>query len=506
MTSFHFLQPWWLLTLPLCLLLAWWLKAPRSVWHRIMDKPFARAMIIRRSNPPLRLVPWIIALAGIALAGPSWHKQLPDGVTPQSNVMIILQQDFSMLAQDLPPNRHQRMQHKLMLLMQQMPGSRFGLIVYRNGAWLTTPLTRDPAFYALFLNAQQPTLMPEGEGEGLRAALALADKSLPATPRSMVLVADTLAPDEAAWLGQQSYPLQLWVPGTARGGALPETYAQRGIDTRLNVSRFSQIRDNGIPVTLASGTDDDDISAIRKHIQTSLTQQENHRHDLPWHNSGYWLAVPILFLVLFWRRQGMLVVLLAFTLSGLPSDARSAWLDAWISPDIQGQRAFKAGHYAEAAQHYQDPLRQGIAFYYARDFSAASAAFLQAPLTPENLVWLANSLAQQKKWQQALNTYDQALSLRPDWQIAQHNRALIADIIMKLRQQERDRQAEQGKEKNYDPDEVKNDLKKDQGAEQKDLQPIARAALQVNQWYENLTVSPGGLLENFYRSSGPEAP
>ena len=130
------------------------------------------------------------------------------------------------------------------------------------------------------------------------------------------------------------------MPGTARGGSLPPDYAQRGIDTRLNVARFSQLRDSGISVTLASASDDKNIAAIRQQIESSLTQQENHRQDLPWHNSGYWLVVPLLCLVLLWRRQGMLVLLVTLTLAGVPSDARAAWLDAWISPDMQGQRAF----------------------------------------------------------------------------------------------------------------------------------------------------------------------
>jgi tetratricopeptide (TPR) repeat protein len=45
------------------------------------------------------------------------------------------------------------------------------------------------------------------------------------------------------------------------------------------------------------------------------------------------------------------------------------------------------------------------------------------------LLWTGNSYAQQKQWQQALNSYDRALSLRPDWQLAQGNRAKIAAII-----------------------------------------------------------------------------
>lgn len=117
-----------------------------------------------------------------------------------------------------------------------------------------------------------------------------------------------------------------------------------------------------------------------------------------------------------------------------PAGHAASWLDAWVSPDIQGQQAFARGDYTTAAQHFTDPLRQGIAWYRAENYPAATVAFHQAEQTPEVLLWTGNSYAQQKQWQQALNSYDRALSLRPDWQLAQDNRAKIAAIIMQLRQ------------------------------------------------------------------------
>jgi len=89
--------------------------------------------------------------------------------------------------------------------------------------------------------------------------------------------------------------------------------------------------------------------------------------------------------------------------------------------------------------------------------------------------------------------------------MAQENRAKIAHIIMQLRQKERERQADQHEQKDEDPDAIKHDLKPDQGVNQLDMKPIA-AAPSAEQWYSNLTLSPGGLLENLYRSAPAEAP
>lgn len=508
MSDFHFLYPWRLLALVLTPLLFLLNRGTRSAWTQIMDRAFAQALIKQQRSPWRTMLPWMFALGVIALAAPSWQKEQPAALTPQTNVMFILQQDLSMLASDLPPSRHQRMQHKITSLLAQLPGTRAGLVVYRGAAFLTTPLTDDQDFFSLFLNAQQPTQLPDDAGSGLQAAIRLAQQNLPSAvdqPRSLILVADNLSAADAAWLAKQTLPIQVWVPGTAHGGRLPDELAASGIDTRLNVARFSQLRDNGVPVTLA-GNDDQDLKTLVSHIQQDVTAQQQARQDLHWKDSGYLLVAPLLLMLLLWRQQLLCLALLLLPLTFYAPVSHAAWLDAWISPDKQGQLAFDRGDYSQAAEHFDDPVRRGIALYYARDFVAATAAFRDAPATAESLLWLGNCYAQQKQWQQALNRYDEALSLRPDWAMAQQNRAKVADIVMQLQQKERERQDEQRKEADESPDEIKQDLKKNQGVNQKDMQPLDKAAPQVNQWYDNLSLSPGGLLENLYHSPPAEAP
>lgn len=501
MSDFHFIYPWRLLGLLLVPALLFLSASGASAWQRIMEKPFSRALIRNRQQRLKQVLPWLFALGIVALAGPAWQRQMPAALTPESNVMIVLQQDLAMYAGDMAPSRHARMQAKIAALMSQLPGARFGLAVYASQAFLTTPLTQDPQFYTLFLNAQTPALLPEGEGSGLKEAIAIALDTLPSSPRNIVLVADTLTADEASWLATQDLPLQLWVPGTASGGALPEKYADRGVDTRLNVSRFQTLRDAGLPVTLAAG-DNSDIAVILSHLQQSVTQQNNARQDLHWKNSGWLLVIPMLLLLFFWQRQLICLACLVPALLWSPS-GHAAWLDAWVPPDVQGQWAFDRDDFRQAAAHFTDPLRQGIAWYQAGDFAAAVAAFRRAPQTPETLLWTGNALAGQKQWQPALERYDQALSLRPDWAIAQKNREKIASIIMQLRQKEREREQEQGDDMDDGPDKVVNDLQKNQGVKQKDIATVATAAPQVSQWYDNLQVSPAGLLESLYRNGPP---
>lgn len=502
MSDFHFIYPWRLLGLLIAVALVFMPYAQASAWTRMMDKPFAKALIIGRSKRLTQMLPWLFGLGVIALAGPTWQRELPAALTPESNVMVILQQDLAMYAQDFAPSRNERMQSKISTLMDNTPGARYGLVVYSNQAFVTTPLTQDSQFFSLFLHAQNPSLMPEGQGSGLKAAVELALKNMPQSPRSLILVADTLSPEDAAYLEKLDAPLQIWVPGTAAGGTLPESLASRGIDTRLNVERFSDVRDAGIPVTLVT-SDDSDLQVVQSHIKQAVTQQNNARSDLHWKNNGWLLAIPMLILLFFWRRQ---LICVLFTLPVLfwSPHSEAAWLDAWISPDIQGQHAFDKGEYQKAAEHFRDPLWQGIAWYNAGNFAAATTAFHRAPQTPEVLLWTGNALAQQKQWQAALDSYDQALSLRPDWKMALDNREKISHIVMQLRQKEREREQEQGDDMDDGPDKIVKDLKKGQGVKQKDIGSVDGNAPQLNQWFENLQVSPSGLLQNLYRNGAQE--
>lgn len=502
MSDFHFIYPWRLLGLLIAALLWYLPNVQASAWPRLMDKPFANALIIGRHKRLTQVLPWLFGFGVIALAGPTWQRELPATLTPESNVVVVMQQDLAMYAQDLAPSRNERMQSKISSLMENSPGARYGLVVYSSQAFVTTPLTQDPQFFSLFLHAQNPALLPEGPDSGLKQAMELAVKNSPQSPRSLILVTDTLSDADVAYLKKTDLPLQIWVPGTAAGGTLPEQYASRGIDTRLNVERFSAVRDAGIPVTLVT-SDDSDLSIVQSHVQQSVTQQNNARNDLHWKNSGWLLALPMLILLFFWRRQ-LICVALVMPMMFWSSHSEAAWLDAWVSPDVQGQHAFEKGDYSKAAEHFHDPLWQGIAWYHAGNYPAAATAFRRAPQTPETLLWTGNSLAQQKLWQDALDTYDQALSLRPDWKMALDNREKVAHIIMQLRQKQREAEQQQGDDADEGPDKIVKDLKKGQGVKQKDIGAVAGEAPQLNQWFENLQVSPSGLLESLYRNGAQE--
>lgn len=117
-------------------------------------------------------------------------------------------------------------------------------------------------------------------------------------------------------------------------------------------------------------------------------------------------------------------------LVGLPVSAAEAGAfrltDLFLTPDQQGQRLLEAGRYWEAAQRFTEPMRRGTALYRAGEFEAAATAFGQVD-TAEAALNRGNALILLGRYQGAVNAFDRALALRPDWPPAVGNRA-IAEV------------------------------------------------------------------------------
>ena len=99
------------------------------------------------------------------------------------------------------------------------------------------------------------------------------------------------------------------------------------------------------------------------------------------------------------------------------------WTQLWLTPDQQGQRHYRRKEYSEAAAAFRDPLWRGVSWYRAGEFEKAAGEFARRS-TPEARYNEGNTWLMMGKYDQAVERYDQALELRPDWQDAKDNREL----------------------------------------------------------------------------------
>ncbi len=97
----------------------------------------------------------------------------------------------------------------------------------------------------------------------------------------------------------------------------------------------------------------------------------------------------------------------------------------WLTPDQQGQRLFDREQFAGAADRFEDPFREGVAWFRAGEFEKSVRAFSRVN-TPEAFYNAGNAWVMLGKYDRAVASYEKALAGRPGWQAAEDNLALAA--------------------------------------------------------------------------------
>ena len=174
LSDFHFLRPLWLWALLVLPLLAWSWRSRRrrdSAWRDVVDPHLLAHLLDMRSGrkgmaASLLLALCAVALAVLALAGPTWRKVDQPLLQGQAPLVIALDLSSAVLANDLPPSRLLQARAKIDALLRQRAGGQVGLVAYADDAFTVAPLTDDAANVALFLDALAPDVMPVDGSRG----------------------------------------------------------------------------------------------------------------------------------------------------------------------------------------------------------------------------------------------------------------------------------------------------------------------------------------------------
>lgn len=175
-----------------------------------------------------------------------------------------------------------------------------------------------------------------------------------------------------------------------------------------------------------------------------------------------------------------------------------AWRDAgsfagmWLTPDQHGAVLLRRGDAAEAARHFRDAMWRGVALYRAGSFGDAAAELGRVP-GADAAFDRGNALVMAGKYDDAIASYDAALSMRPDWNEARANRALAAARRDAMAPPQDDAGGTGGKEK---PDAIVMDGAKNAGTPAEPSEVGAETgdgALQA-QWLRRVQTTPGDFL------------
>ena len=460
--NFQFVRPAWLLALVLVPVLPWWLhrlRLRRNVWRDAVDAHLLHHLIegggdardgrIARGHVLAALA---LALAILALAGPSW-RSLPQPLW-QDRTPLVIAVDLSEAsrATDLPPSRLLQMRAKLTRILRERGGGQIALVAYADDAYIVSPLTDDAANIELFVDALAPEVMPD---DGQRTERAIRESVLllerAGFSRGDILLmthrAGASAQGAAGDARKAGFRVSVLGLGSADGASYVDRRGRRQ-RTSLDSGGLRALADAGDGRYVVASVDDADLRALgvlnADRVEDAVAN-ERKRGALAI-DEGFWLLPLLLLLALFAFRRGVLAVaLLALCLPWqvVHADEGTLWQrrDQVEHARLQrGIEAYRSGDYKAAMSHWAD-------------LPGADAAYNRG-----------NALARQGRYDEAIAEYDRALRQQPGMTDAVANRR----VAEAARKQRADQQAQRKPQSSPKDQQGKDQQGKDQQG--KDLQ------------------------------------
>lgn len=488
--NFHFLRPEWFYALiPAAILFAllryrnshhsnWETAIEPHLLEHILDNPDSQ---VSRSPFTILLLAWLIAT--IALAGPVWRKTPQPVHEREDALVVIFDLTQSMLATDVKPNRLVRAKRKLIDLLEMRDEGVTALVVFAGDAHTVSPLTDDTNTIAAMIPALDPSIVP-APGSRLASALEVAielfENGGVASGRILIItdeIRDVVAAQQVSRQYRNAYPVSVMSVGTEEGAPIPVA------DERGRVSFLKDRQGNLVipKVNTRSLRDFADLSAGRfspmsltdEDLEFLLAEQplapedqfrEIERDFDVWFEEGPWLLLLLLPLASLAFRRGWLWALALLVI--LPGEQAQAfgWDDLWQTRDQQAKQALDAGDPARAAELFENPAWRATASYRSENFEAAANQFGEIK-SSDGYYNLGNALARQGLLNEAIEAYDEALSLNPGDEDAAFNKKLIEDLLQQQQEQQQQQDNEQDQE-NQEQQDSEQDQEQQQRQEQ----------------------------------------
>ena len=551
-TLLHFIRPYWLLLLPLVIILPWWWhrsRRPSGDWSRVCDPHLLRWLSVTQANEKSRgggrwLAAMALLICILALAGPSWQKLPNSSFSARDARVIVLDLSRSMLAEDLRPNRLTRARFRLADLLDATEEGQTGMVSFAGDAYVVSPLTNDMNTIANLLPALQPGIIPVAGSRADRAldlAASLLERA--GLSRGEVLLvtdsADSRLAAKARELRDDGIFTSVLAVGTVDGAPVPSAggvvsdRAGNVVITKLDRPGLQAVAEAGGGNYTELG-----LSASESALWQDLGGSEFARREDAlgerWKDDGPWLVLLLLPLAVLGFRRGLFFLLPLLLLPGMfySGSARADWWDStWLRKDQQAYRALQSEEVEKAAALAVDPDLSGEAWYRSGEYANAFDSWSQVGSADAHYN-RGNALALLGEYEAAIEAYDQALAIEPDMQDALHNRELLEKMKEQQEQQQQENedsesqegdsseeqqegdqsqqsegeQSEEGEQQEQQEGEQESEQQEGEMSEEEGEQ-MERAeawseedAQAMEQWLRRIPDDPGGLLRRKFRN------
>jgi Ca-activated chloride channel family protein len=186
----------------------------------------------------------------IGLSNPQVGTKMEEVKREGVDLMIAIDLSYSMMAQDIKPNRLERAKQAISRLIDKLEGDRIGLVVFAGEAYVQLPITTDYSAAKLFLSTVNTSIIPT-QGTKIGNAIDLCSKSFDKEniqSKAIIIITDGETHDEeaiesATKARKEGIYIHTLGMGLTKGGPIP-IYNKYG-----STSEFRKDREGNVIIT-----------------------------------------------------------------------------------------------------------------------------------------------------------------------------------------------------------------------------------------------------------------
>jgi Ca-activated chloride channel family protein len=485
---------WGLLAIPV--LVALYIRAEHRGAERLREFVSPRLLpqlsgTVNRFRRVLRLGLQLLGLACaiVSLAQPRWGYTFQDVKRKGLDLLVAVDTSRSMLSNDVPPNRLERVKLAAQDLINELEGDRVGLIAFAGRAFLQAPLTIDYEAAVESINDLDTKTIPEG-GTNISEAIALASRTFGKSAmgnRALIIFTDgeELSGDaaqsakNAADTGVRIFTVGVGTPegslipisGEDGGTAFVKDSAGQVVKSKLDEKRLREIAqasggfylhlENG-PRTMQQIYAEGLAKMQATDLDVRLSRRPIERYE--WPLSAALLSIAMSILIGERKRVRERAYSRAAAKMATATAALLVFFGPFAFATVSGLRAYDDGKFGDAYTQFQETLQahphsrvedklqfdSGAAAYKMKEYGKALESFSQALLSPDRGLQskshynLGNTLYERgetqksddKKlsdWTNALQHYEQTLKVEPQNKEAKENYEYVKKKIEELK-------------------------------------------------------------------------
>ncbi|MEC7646105.1 MAG: VWA domain-containing protein [Bacteroidota bacterium] len=170
----------------------------------------------------------IFILLIIGISNPQIGTKMEEVKREGVDLIIAIDLSYSMMAEDIKPNRLKRAKQAISNLINKLEGDRIGLIVFAGEAYVQLPITTDYSAAKLFLSTVNTTIVPT-QGTEIAKAIDLSIESFDmenGQNKAIIIITDGESHDEnAIESAKKANEVGIFVHtlgmGLSKGGPIP---------------------------------------------------------------------------------------------------------------------------------------------------------------------------------------------------------------------------------------------------------------------------------------------